>query len=183
MCARLFTKLSYVWKIIRRLTKIAETSDDYLKSSEDWKFWKFRRLLTLSSFYITVCLFSFCRWIRAQKENETLDGGKRRGRYEDVAVWWVRWGPCRFFKILVLSIFPYVGLVQLRVRWAAIFNKSTKLQIPLTIYCVTLDQYWTDHSFRNGTTVGQTWHDQRSKLESRRRQLFRACWPSSVRRS
>lgn len=27
------------------------------------------------------------RWIRAQKENETLDGQRRRGRYEDVAVW------------------------------------------------------------------------------------------------
>lgn len=27
------------------------------------------------------------RWIRAQKEGETLDGSKRRGRYEDVAVW------------------------------------------------------------------------------------------------
>lgn len=30
------------------------------------------------------------RWIRAQKEGETLDGSKRRGRYEDVAVWWVQ---------------------------------------------------------------------------------------------
>ncbi|KAJ7339642.1 Protein smg5 [Desmophyllum pertusum] len=27
------------------------------------------------------------RWIRAQKDNETLDGGRRRGRYEDVALW------------------------------------------------------------------------------------------------
>ncbi|RMX45316.1 hypothetical protein pdam_00000834 [Pocillopora damicornis] len=39
------------------------------------------------------------RWIRAQKENETLDGQRRRGRYEDVAVW--RFNQivscCRFF--------------------------------------------------------------------------------------
>lgn len=27
------------------------------------------------------------RWIRAQKDHETLDGGRRHGRYEDVAVW------------------------------------------------------------------------------------------------
>ncbi|XP_067056823.1 nonsense-mediated mRNA decay factor SMG5-like [Acropora muricata] len=39
------------------------------------------------------------RWIRAQKEDETLDSGKRRGRYEDVAVW--RFGQivncCQYF--------------------------------------------------------------------------------------
>ncbi|KAL9986002.1 hypothetical protein ACROYT_G000055 [Oculina patagonica] len=39
------------------------------------------------------------RWIRAQKDSETMDGGRRRGRYEDVAVW--RFNQiincCRFF--------------------------------------------------------------------------------------